>query len=439
MKHNYSNSLVVLMLLLFSCSLQAQSWGSLTPLFNFLPEGTEEFFDEEFEGLSNDLLYDDNDGITVSGFDLATAEDSLFHYLNEGSIGEADSAMVFWDYNQEELDNAIENNDVTTEDSTSLSNEVIRLEDIWYSQNDNLNGSIGDYQNELSNIDSLTIEKGDQRWDVHQGTWDNIFGTLADDGHPTLSNNQEAENVEDLLDNTIFSSIMDFEIAYGQEFSDIKFYKEAYSARSNLLRIASVPRLDQLLEVRWAVEGSFFNAPEELSATPFLDEDPSAANSDLLNLDSGLNPFIINANFAITYAPSLGSIGSSGKFRLYSSVGMEAGAYLPSHRTDEVVFRVDHTNRVGKTTGYGPQIGAGFAINFTGYSFYSYGTVATGIVNLSSDYRYNASTVNAGIRLGDALNVRYTMGNASWAPNENKTVSYSRFTVGIILDELRRP
>jgi hypothetical protein len=249
---------------------------------------------------------------------------------------------------------------------------------------------------------------------------------------------QDIETIDGLLDATLFSSIYDFEIAYGQEFSDINFYKESYSARSSLLRVASVPKLNQLFEARWAIESSFFNAPENLADNPLLHSDPAVSNSDIVNLGEGLNPFIVNANFAITYLPAFGSIGNGGRFRLYSSIGMELSSYIPSHRTETVSFRVDHTNRVGKTTGYGPQIGAGFVVNYANYSFYSYGTVATGIVHLSSEYRYNARSINAGIRFGDTLNVRYTLGEASWAPNLDKSVHFSRFTVGIILDELRR-
>ncbi|MEL7222953.1 MAG: hypothetical protein AAGJ93_16645, partial [Bacteroidota bacterium] len=365
MKQNYLNGLlVVVMLFFFSSALQSQSWGSLTPLFNFFPEGTADFFDEEFAVLSDELLNDDNDGLSVAGFDLVDAGDSLSYYLNEGTIGAADSATVFWDYNQSELENVLDNDDSFPEAAEELTETAIGIENTWYEQNESLNEGIATYQNTLSNVDSEILEAGNDRWDVSQGTWESTFGILADNGHPTSAEDEEgAESLEDLFDNTIFSSILDFEIAYGQEFSDVKFFREAYSARSNLLRIASVPKLNQLIEARWALEGSFFNAPEELSNTSFLSETPT---SDILNLNEGLNPFIVNADFAITYAPVLGSLGN-GKFRLYSSIGMEAGAYIPAHRAEEAISaRIDHTNRVGKTTGFGPQIGAGFVLNYFG-------------------------------------------------------------------------
>jgi hypothetical protein len=420
-------------------TLSAQSWGNLSPLFQFFPEGTQAFFDEEFDVLSNALQHDNNDGLQLSDFDLDLVGDSLFYYLNYGTIGEADANMLFWQYHQDQLDLAINDNNVSPEDSLTLASEFIRVEDIWHIQNDNLNAVIDNYPTTLMEVSSLGIDRANDRWDNYQGTWVQSFSYLENNGYISSTPVPDVVTLEDLLDETLFSSIYDFEIAYGQEFSDINFYKESYSARSSLLRVASVPKLNQLFEARWAIEASFFNAPEDLTENPPLLSDAEVSNNDIVNLGEGLNPFIVNANFAITYSPVLGTVSSSRTFRLYSSIGMELSSYIPSHRTESVSFRVDHTNRVGKTTGYGPQIGAGFIVNYANYSFYSYGTVAAGIVNLSTDYRYDSRTINAGIRFGDTINVRYTLGESSWAPNLAKSARFSRFTVGIILDELRRP
>ena len=126
---------------------------------------------------------------------------------------------------------------------------------------------------------------------------------------------------------------------------------------------------------------------------------------------------------------------SEGKIlRLYTSIGMEAAAYMPSHI--EVGAPGSAGSRVGKTTGYGPQVGVGFTAGYENVIFYSYGTVAHGAIIESDDYRYNSMTINAGFRFGNTLNVRYSYGDYAWAPDGNKTAQLSRFTVGIIIDDL---
>jgi hypothetical protein len=213
-------------------------------------------------------------------------------------------------------------------------------------------------------------------------------------------------------------------MAFGQEWSQVYFWGERYSARSSLIRIATVPRFNQNIETRWALEGSFFKNDEDLY-------DESTAS-----LEEGLNPFICSANFAMMYLPRLATLnGGVGDFRLYSSIGMDLGTYAPAHA---IASDPRFAGRVGNTTGYGPQIGVGFVLDYSSIVLYSYATYARGNVVDAENYKYHAATVNAGIRLGDTLNVRYTMGESVWAVNEQKRAMFSRLTVGVILDSLRQ-
>lgn len=157
-----------------------------------------------------------------------------------------------------------------------------------------------------------------------------------------------------------------------------------------------------------------------------------------VGLIEGINPLYYNGNAAFLYLPRFGSLGELGSFHLYTSIGIDLGTYVPSHANNHSPVEAA---RVGKTTGFGPEVGAGFVINYGDFSAYSYATIATGgVVNdLELNYDYDSSTLNAGIRFGNAVNVMYTSGVSSWAPRAGKRTQFSRFTVGVILDELIYP
>lgn len=424
MKHIYL--LFGLFLFTAPIALKAQEWGNLGPLLELFTQDEENNFNNELEGLSDSLLFDRFDGLRLSDFDLGFAQDSLFYYINNGGIDQTDSLSQFWLLNQNDLDSLLATGQFSPDDSTSISESFFGINETWYTDYDSLNIIIGSYSDTLTNVDSIGITDGNIRWEQFSGPWHQSYRLLENSIWQDLidgTSNQGIDSIGEVLDTTLFNSLFDFEIAYGQEWSQVNFYGEQYQTRASMIRVANVPKLRQNFESRWALEGSFFANTEDLYG------------ENNANLVEGLNPFICNGNFAIMYLPKFGSIGSHGEFRLYTSIGMDLGTYIPAHADTASPLLAD---RVGKTTGYGPQIGAGFVINYSNLSFYSYGTVAHGDIVEENNlgYRYNASTINAGIRFGDTVNVRYTLGESSWAPMGGKTASFSRFTVGIILDRL---
>ncbi|MEM1215662.1 MAG: hypothetical protein AAGJ82_08260 [Bacteroidota bacterium] len=416
---------------LFVCltiNVNAQNWSTLGPLIDIFTEQQENEFNEDVDELTFDLFLNTNDTISLADFEFGLAQDSLLFYMsNDNQLGTTDSLTGVWGMHNDELNNFFNNTNLSEEDSTTVSNDFFRINDIWNNEYDSLNTIILSSADSLGTLDSSLVEDGFRRYDMSQGPLANLFGELEEGQLPTLfddNDNIGVDNIGEALDTTLFSSALDLEMAFGQEWSTTRFYSESYDVRASLMRFASVPRLDQNFEFRWALQGSFFNADENL------------IRDEVDNLEDGMNPYICHGETSILYTPMLSCFNNT-IFRLYTSVGMEAATYVPSHRIEDDPRFAD---RVGKTTGYGPQLGVGFSVAHMGMLFYSYGTVARGDVINAEDlgYNFHSMAINAGARFGDAVNIRYSYGDYAWAPNGNKSSRFSRFTVGIILDELNR-
>ncbi|MEZ4988459.1 MAG: hypothetical protein R2795_26115 [Saprospiraceae bacterium] len=429
MKHIYK---FYFFALVFSCAgtLRAQIPTHLGPLLELLTEQDEANFNTELGQLSDSLFYDQFDGLRIEDFDLGIAHDSLFYYLNNDTIINTDSLVQVWLNNGNDLDMWLGSGDVSSEDSTALNDEFDRLNEIWFTDHDSLNTVIDTYQDTLQFTNGFNTEDFVTCYEVFIGPLYQSFDLLETEYWPSLftnTPNQGIDSLKEVLDTTLFDDAYDFEIAYGQEWSSINFWGEQYDLRANLIRIATVPKFNQTFETRWSLEGSFFLGEDAVENRGEIQE---------LNFESGVNAFICNANFAMMYLPRFNGMGGTADFRLYTSIGVDAGTYVPSHIDLTVPA---YANRIGKTTGWGPELGFGFIIDFQQlFTLYSYGTIARGNVINGFDYKYHSATINAGIRYNDAINVRYTLGESSWAPNDQKNVRYSRFTVGVILDSLRR-
>lgn len=418
-------ALVGLLSLSMSFPLLGQGWNPLIPLIELFGEDDNQNFDDEYADLRNRLLDTGSDGLQLSDFDLGPAIDSLEGYLDmRSSIGDADSLAAVWDINRGELDGLLGTGMFSTDDSISLTNRFDQVNGIWYDNYDLIN--------EVSNptgptqpfrINFRVFEDGEDRYTSRQGNWERAFNNLQRrvDFFRDGVDPQGVDSLRDVVETTMFNGDLDIEMAFGQEWSTANYYEQAYGVRSSVIRIASVPRHDQTLEYRWALSGSFFTAAENLTS------------DNGVNLVDGLNPFVCNANFAFLYQPRFGRVGfNRADFRFYTSIGVDLGTYIPSHF--DANDPLNDTN-VGKTTGYGPEIGAGFIVKFPEVNLYSYATIAQGDIVNGDDYRYRSESINAGVSVREMLNIRYTLGSQRWADGDDKTVLFSRFTIGVILDE----
>lgn len=417
MKHSY-------LLLLFLVSgialpnLNAQEWDHFGSLINFFDNDDDDYFNTELGGLQDEFSFGD---VGLSG-----SVDSLFFLLDNNTLGQADSSQNVWNSGGTFLGSMIDTNDLTQDDSLSFTNQYSDLNDAWNSDIDSLNTVMGSYQGELDGIDLNAIHQGEVRSDAFKGQTSHSMITVDNrvDDFFKEHTDQDPDDLEDLLKTSIFSGLFDIEMAFGQEWNDVQFWGDEYSVRANLIRVASVPTFRNIIETRWSLESSFFNGNTDTRG------ETNAA------LSENLNPLMYNANFSFLFLPSVGTVSRGrAEFRIYTSIGLDVGTYAPSHVDSQF------PERIGQTTGVGPELGAGFAVNFENVSLYGYGTIAHGEIRHSDiwpDYRYNSKTLNTGIRIGDFLNIRYTLGNSEWALEDRKTASFSRFTVGILLDSLRR-
>ncbi len=267
--------------------------------------------------------------------------------------------------------------------------------------------------------------------------------TLRNTGNNTVSNGtgDQGSVFEQLFDNMNFPLL---EMAFGTQSADLKYYNKAYSANAKVIRFGSVLGYDTNitphpwqgifglypLEASWHVEASWMKNPEAMG---LLNQEIRAVD----NPDE-YSPLSFNGDFNILITPYFIKFPNM-PMRIFTSLGMEFGIYAPAHKD----YNPPKTsNNQGFTTGFGPQIGLGFAFTMGPLVMYSHNTLAHGSIYSGPDqvhptYKYHNLRFEAGIRYGKVVNVRYTRGTASWQPNGNRMATVkNQVTIGLILPEL---
>lgn len=415
MKQTYLVVMALFCLTISFNTAQAQIWSGFEPVFEQLDSTERANFADELDNLLDSWHY--------GSVELNSIVDSLFNGMSiYDPTAPVDSMLTAWTNNRNNLVDLLDGSGLEMLDSLALIDEFDRINEIWYVNLDSLNAVLELYGDSTAFSPGLAQEAV-RRFEVFEGLWTQIFRDLQEsvENGLDLTDPNGIGNFPELLD-TLLGSSFDLELAYGQEFADVRYYDETYSVTANMIRLGSVPRFDRNWEARWSIKGSFFNADAEILA-------------EASSLVEGFNGLLCNAQFALMYNPTISRSRRGVTIRLYSSLGMEASTYVPPHVRDYDPRSLDN---VGNTTGYGPQIGAGAVISVGQASLYTYGTLSTGDVVQGFDYRFRGRTANAGIRYGNAVNVLYSYGNAQWAPNRNKFIEYHQISVGVILAELHR-
>lgn len=420
MNRIYSFSMLALCFFLSLSTAKAQIWADLTPFFEQLDSDSRNDFSNNLDELIETFDY--------NSIQLGGVIDSLLNGLDVLDMGSIDSMLLAWGNNRDDLILTLGNGDFNMLDSLFIISEYDRVNELWYLNLDSLNQLLNDFRDTTTTFDpNLAAETGD-RFEVFEGLWTQIFGDLQAmvEGGFDATDPNGFGNFGSALD-TLFSSMFDLELAFGQEFASARFYSETYGVTTSVIRLGSVPRFNTDWEARWHLQGSFFNNNEEIMA-------------ETNTIKDGFNNFLCNGEFAIMYNPLI-SQAPGKEFRLYSSLGMEMGTYAPAHVQPG---NPSTEPRVGNTTGFGPQMGAGMILSMGDISFYTFGTFAIGSVvdensfRANNNYRFNSRSVNAGLRYGNVVNILYTYGAGDWAPNQAKSVEFNRVTIGIILDALNR-
>ncbi|MCB0634141.1 MAG: hypothetical protein R2824_08035 [Saprospiraceae bacterium] len=410
-------ALAITLCLFFSYEARSQNWQSLfEPIFEQADSTTRDSFLLDLSVLSEDP--------EVDGIDWQDVYDGFFSINLSPNVflQPIDSFNVEWSAGQDTLNNMLGNSDLGPADSTEVVNEYDRLNGIWLNSLDTFNNALATYEGPVT-FDSDAIEEGSERYDKFTGLRKQSMHILERSWERALDGT-EPKGIGDLMEvfNTTFSSIFDLELAFGLENGTFNYYNEFYAASAKVIRVGSMPQMDQTWEAKWSAHATFFNV------------EPNQVN-ETTNIPLGLNPLRYGGDFTFMFNPALGRMRTGGQFRLYTSLGIAIDSYVPPHRDPA---NPKTANNVGKTTGYGPEVGTGFIINTDAVTFYTYASKAYGGIAKCPGYEYNAEAIHAGLRFGDKLHLRYDLGKASWAPEDYKQTSYNRFTVGLKIDALYR-
>lgn len=399
-----------------STSNYAQPWGQLFPVLEQADTTVRDSFLQQLNRLSEQP--------NVNQIHWPSVIDSLLSTnLSGDTFGSpVDSFNLEWEAGRDSLTNWLANAGIGALDSLQLIGQYDTVNNIWSTTVSDFNEALETYDDNLV-FSSPNLEEGDNRYDIFDGLRTQSAATLERTVRNALaaSEGNGVGNIEELL-NTLFSSFFDLELAYGIENMDITYYHIPYSAAAHTIRVGSMPQLNRTWEARWHVQAG-------------VTKRETTTVSEVTQPETARNPLRYSGNFSFLFNPSLGRLRAGGIFRLYTSLGMNVDTYVPAHQD----VRPEKTsNNVGNTTGYGPQLGTGFIVNTHAVTFYTYATKTLGTVASSPNYQYNAQAIHAGLKLGNTMNVLYTIGKADWAPNGAKSISYNRLTLGLRLASLYR-
>lgn len=210
------------------------------------------------------------------------------------------------------------------------------------------------------------------------------------------------------------------EISLGIESGAYNFYRlRTFSENAFLLSLSSTPSFRRTWEATWRLQLSWVNPGARESQT------------ETLHLKDGINPLVFQGTASLMFNPVLAGHSGGGSLRLLTSLGAEAGSFIPEFRIPEIAVTEDN---VGKTTGIGPRLGAGFAFHTGALTLYSMGAIAKGGVAHTRVHRYSSREVAAGLRLGGRLHLRYSIGESDWAVQSKKEVRFQRVSIGVGLN-----
>ena len=395
-------------------------------------------------------LNDLNNNVTIDLSDLNYNLDGLYDAMGNPVPGLDTSGI---NSGIGDLGDLLQNSGLSDFDQDTILGEIGRLDDLLDMNFDSLNNLFGQYQDSLGT---------DPEWDVHIVDYDSLvnssFGVLEDTldivFDPDLGSNPGTvvEIIRKLFNDALFA---DLELAFGTQEADLKYWGDRYSASAKVLRVGTVPRFDGTalychdgiirlpIEPRWHVETSWVSGriPTSINNGPVQGgsdnlSSPNAGRPIVANRDDNkqFNPLLLSGDFAMMATPVIGKMRNT-SFRLITNLGIEFGTYAPAHRDYDPQRTA--LNR-GFATGFGPQVGSGFAASTGPLVIYSMGTITKGdVLKCALPYEYNSVRLEAGIRFGDIINFRYTTGKVTWQENDNRRANINhQFTIGIILSSL---
>lgn len=305
-------------------------------------------------------------------------------------------------------------------DSLSALNQFDQISDVWSSHSDSLYGAFDTFNGQLTPVPDLPT------YSVNPRDWFPNFDSLATnqqhifDNTPANGPSGFQGVFDQLLNPAVFTSI---ELTGGTQHAKTNFYWQAEELTAPVIGLRTSEQFDRLWEPRWRMEASWFK-----NTTGVIN------NETITQQNANFNPFIINGSLDVMFNPSIGVNSAGAALRLITLLGIEAGTYAPAHREILAPFT---TNNEGYTTGWGPVVGAGLSMKTGAMTVYALGTTAYGDVICNPDatvsnYRYRSNRLEAGVRYGNLISVRFEKCiSSNWATDGNKHVRYNQITVGL--------
>lgn len=202
------------------------------------------------------------------------------------------------------------------------------------------------------------------------------------------------------------------EIGAGVQSLYASYYEEAPDSTSAILvRFGSAPDYNKLWGAEWNVWASFKEQHEDAEI--------------LTPATLGIKTFLAGGNVSFQYRPTVPF--TQGVMRLITGVGINVGAYIPARINPTKPTSFD--NR-GKTTGMGPEVRLGFAVNTGKIGFYAYSNRSTGYVLRVTDFPYSNWQVVSGIQW-EALHLRFLHGETSWAEAGSRQARYNEVSISV--------
>ena len=407
------STVIALMLLLSPNSSYAQDFGLLNDLMNQLNQSQRTDFSDK---LQNSDLGNLGDGLQGSG-----VMDSLNTLTGSATnpIGDLNDISEAWGAGNDFLGDLIDSTNNDTLNIDGLLGEYNNVNGVWNQNVDSLTNIFDQYGGNLGDGGSLDDPPG-QAFDS-TGSFLNNLDTVSAGG---LGGTRFNNILNQLFSRNMFS---DLELAYGQKTATSGFYQQSNSNSNEIqvVRVGSVPSFQNAWESRWH------------AATSFTDETTTTSPDGTVTTQKDYKALVLDFDYAIMYNPGF-SFGSL-SFRYMSGLGIESAMYVPSFADGSTARSAA---RVGRSTGFAPQLSTGFSLTQGDITTYAIASAAYGSVVNGNGNEYSSFKFEAGVRYSNLINVRYSVGEQNWTANlsgNGKRVNTSsQFTIGLILDSMFR-
>lgn len=229
----------------------------------------------------------------------------------------------------------------------------------------------------------------------------------------SISNHSNERSWDKIVDN-LLNDFGALEIGAGFQSLFARYYEEAPdSTTAMLVRFGSAPDYNKLWGAEWSVWASFKG------------NSTNQSNENLKQSNNGFQSLLAGGNVSFQFRPEVPF--TKGVMRLITGVGANVGTYMPARINPN---KPASFNNQGKTTGFGPEVRLGFAVDLGKVSFYGYSNRSKGYVLRCPDFPFDSWQVVSGIQW-EALHLRLLRGYTSWAKGDNRNASYNELSMSV--------